>query len=468
MESSTKKKRGADRQITKDDDLENDTGDGEGNEGTTDGGFRKADKSILEKRRIVKAKRPTGGATSATASTTTVGTSKEGQEKVSTNPFASTVLVPSKDTGMNDSSKPKVFGASSGFAGFGSTKATTTTSAAGDGGGGFGSATAAKYKGFGTTVGSSSGFGFGGAAVAGAAAGSSSSGGATTKNLFDTSNMSPSFGFGTGIAATATSGTPSKSDTTDASGEANKDDAREKSSDGSPPSGPAAAADKPAARLPEQVKLTTGEESEEVLFEKRTKTFKLVDKTMEEDMSNDASTQEANAAAPSVPPSSATFSMTSSSKKDSEADDSPASADKAAETANGKNGEENTTTSSAAHATAKRTWQEVGVGPIKLLAGGRDKLRLVQRYQGKNPGDKPTKLLLNVPFWKEAKVLRQSDKYVQLTIPDTSEVATYCFKFKGDEEAAEFFDILMKQEANAKSLLAGAADGTTAEAEKAE
>ena len=438
-----KKKRTADRQITKD---EYEEGDGDGDDANNegDGSFVKAPEAVLKGRRIVKARRPAAAASSSEAETTTK----------STNPFANTTLV--ADSNNNNKDAPKIFGSGSGFGGFGAAAAsatTTTTTASGGGfGGGFGSAT--PYQGFATATGTSTGFGAFGAAAA-AAASTTKEGdttGVTTKNLFDTSKGAsavPSFGFGAPSSAATTTTTTTTAST--------KDD---KSS--AEPTTKAASATVPTVQLPasDAVHVTTGEEDEKVLFEERAKAFKLVEDTKEDDNIDSTTTQQA--AAPCVAPSSTSFAAKAKESGPDAAAGSPAKRDtkdttttdsttEAAVAEETKTSETTTATAATTATTTHKRWQELGVGPLRLLQGGPQALRLVQRYQGKNPGDRPTRVLLNEPLYREATILRQGDKYIQVTMP-SAPPSTFNFKFVKEERALDFYNCLTKHKEHAKAL----------------
>lgn len=416
-EPPAKKKRVADRQIAKEDyDEDKEVGDND------DGTFRKADEATLQKRRIVKARRPAKVAGSA------------GESQPSSNPFANTVLVANKDVDASKTSKSstKVFGSGASFSGFGSAAAKSddkTSSGFGSTSGGFGSA-AGGFKGFATAPKTSGGFGGFGSAAA--------SGGGTTKNLFDTSNA-PAFGFG------------AKKTTTDDAEEKDGAEAGSKSPNASPA--------KPALKLPDQVELTTGEEKEEKLFECRVKTH-VMENTKEKG-DKESATQSASVAAPSVPPSSSSFSTATAKPTASEPDAAAGASPNSKADAKGE-------------ATGvKKEWKELGVGPLKVLEGGPNKFRLVQRYQGKNPGDQPTKVILNVPFFKESVVSKPGDKYVHLTsfLPSEEgkgcEPTTFSFKMKEEAQVKKLYELLLSKQKEAKAFFKKKEDSSKEEETKA-
>lgn len=439
-EPAAKKKRGADRQITKDDDPEGDEG---GQDDTADGSFRKADSSVMAGRRVVKARRPMASVAEATEAVAA---------KPSSNPFANTTLV----ADSSDSNKPKAFGAGSGFGGFGSATTAASSSSTGVGGfgsgssGGFGSA-GTQFKGFATAPATTTTGGFGSSGGFGSASATATTAdGVTTKNLFDTSKTSvPSFGFG---AAKPSEDDSNNNDKTKTAG------------------GESASSDAPATntsnnfstvQLPESdaVVVTTGEEGETVLFEERAKSFlRVMVDPKADDTEQTKTTQQA--AAPCVAPSSAS---TFAKKEDSDADaaaGSPAKqkqdgeeSESAAAVVAVVNDEDtnNAAAAKTAAATTEKRWKDVGVGPLKLLKGSKPgAYRIVQRYQGKNPGDKPTRVLVNEVLYREATMLKQGEKYMQLTLPPNGTI--YSFKFTKEERALDFYNCLTSHKAKAKLL----------------
>ena len=458
-EPEAKKKRVADRQITKDDaPSDNEDGDDAAANNGNNGTFRKADAAVLAKRKMVKARRPPPGVSAS-------------KEKASSNPFAKTTLVADTKTSTTststsnkekegvsttDNSTKKVFGSGSGFSGFGSAAAGATASS----GGGFGKASGV-YKGFATAPTNTGGFGFGAAAASAtpntttqtaedgdtkketttstAGFGSlaaAAAGGGTTKNLFDTSHLTNKSSFG-GFGSMATS--TSKDTEADASETKKEDGATE-----------ASPTKKSPVKLPDQVKLTTGEEEERVLLEIRCKTYKLVDTSLEETQNNSAN--EERKAAPSVPPSSS-----SAFSKSSGADAAAGSPAKdSSDDATKKDDESAIGADRSKDKQGKMRWQEIGIGPIKILAGGPNKLRLVQRQEisAHGPG---SKVILNEAFWKEANLTKPGDKYVQLTLPNVDNehaTQTYSFRFKLEEETQSMYNLLDKQKSEAKSCVA--------------
>ena len=260
-------------------------------------------------------------------------------------------------------------------ASFGGFKTTTSTSTS-SGFGAFGSSSTTT-TGFGTAA-TSTGFGTS----------------ATTKDeqkpaetsLFGSSNTGFSFGF----AKSASS--PSKN--------------------GSSPS-----ATSSSVKLPEHVELTTGEEDEINLHEIRCKSFKwVVQEAPKED-----TTQQLDKDNPSVAPSS-NFekAVTSSTNNNDEESKEDKEKDEEKEKSSG------------------HRWQELGVGPIRILKSRGDaphKIRLVQRREA-SPNGPAHKVILNVPIWKESTCNTTSEKHLSLTtVGSTGESETYTLKFKEVEHA---------------------------------
>lgn len=397
-EPPAKKKRTADRQLTKDDDPDQDDG-----ECVVGNGFRKADENVLAKRRIVKAKRP-------------VRTAEADSTTKSTNPFASVSLT-NNDTASKDSAaKPSVFGASSGFTGFGSVSADKksgfgSTSSGFGSGSTFGDAAGKKFQGFGTAT-TSGGFGFGSKA--------------TGSNLFDTSKVKTSFAFGA----------KKEEPKTDSSTTEKKEEEEKESTDDDKKSEAATA--KSAAEFPDQVELKTGEEDEAMLLEGRFKAYLL--KKVDE---NPAETNgEANTpAAPAVPPSASSFAKPKGDGPDAAAG-SPTKEPKADE-----EGEQ---------------WRfaDLGAGPLKVLEDKDKKIRIVQRRQGKNPGDPVMNVIINERVWKEDKLIATAGDKQQfkLVVPvgskDGAATKTIVLKSNSDDLSQSLFKLLEEKIKEAPSCFA--------------
>ncbi|KAL3939320.1 MAG: hypothetical protein SGBAC_005942 [Bacillariaceae sp.] len=369
-ESETKKKRTADRQITKDDGEDDD----EDVDAKLNQPFQKASEEVLSKRKILKVKRPANG----------------GSKPASSNPFATTILAAS--TTKASDSGAKVFGggsAFSGFGGFGSSKSSTSGGFGSSSGSGFGNAFGGGSSGFGSSSSSSGGFG---------AKASSNQEDDTTKastSLFGKPTGSTGFSFGFAKPSSA-----------------NKDSESSAAS--------------AAMTLPENVKLTTGEEDEVKMHEVRCKSFKMVAQVEAE-----AADERKESANPSVKPSSNFANKNQESSKSSDEKEG-----------DGEKG-------------PQHRWQEVGTGPLKILRSTDhgDRFRMVQRQESSKNGP-AHKVILNVPLWKEATCAELSEKQLRLTTPGSGESSTFTLKFKEAGEALAFSECIKDLCAEAKSCFA--------------
>jgi hypothetical protein len=376
---ATKKKRVAERQITKDD------GDNDSQQDDTEEqpsmGFQKADEETLKKRRIVKAKR-TGQATKPNGE----------DEAPKTNPFAK---LASSSSVFGSGFKSSGFGANNTSGGFGFGKS----------GGGF-----------------SVGSGFGAKSQA--------------------ANSSTASVFGSGF-----SGTSSESAST--------------------AFGATSSSSKPEAHaFPDEMELKTGEEDEVCVLEVRAKTHQFVEKNQ---VQSDAATKQDSA--PSVPPSSSNTTAakekdeksgqkesdtTTSAEQDETTKEKPKESQEEtnqdAESKEGKKEEQKPKASSKKH----QDWQELGIGPLRILRKSKGHSRVVQRRESA-PGGAGTKLLINAPLSKESQVTRPSDQHVRFTtIEPSGKAAIYLFKFKLKAEANRLENVLKTELANAASLVDGA------------
>jgi hypothetical protein len=376
---ATKKKRVAERQITKDD------GDNDSQQDDTEEqpsmGFQKADEETLKKRRIVKAKR-TGQATKPNGE----------DEAPKTNPFAK---LASSSSVFGSGFKSSGFGANNTSGGFGFGKS----------GGGF-----------------SVGSGFGAKSQA--------------------ANSSTASVFGSGF-----SGTSSESAST--------------------AFGATSSSSKPEAHaFPDEMELKTGEEDEVCVLEVRAKTHQFVEKNQ---VQSDAATKQDSA--PSVPPSSSNTTAakekdeksgqkesdtTMSAEQDETTKEKPKESQEEtnqdAESKEGKKEEQKPKASSKKH----QDWQELGIGPLRILRKSKGHSRVVQRRESA-PGGAGTKLLINAPLSKESQVTRPSDQHVRFTtIEPSGKAAIYLFKFKLKAEANRLENVLKTELANAASLVDGA------------
>mmetsp|Transcript_25389 Transcript_25389/g.62487 ORF Transcript_25389/g.62487 Transcript_25389/m.62487 type:complete len:398 (-) Transcript_25389:86-1279(-) len=369
-DDASKKKRMADRQITKDDGEDDGEDDGDAK---LDQPFEKASEEVLSKRKILKVKRPANGG-----------------PKPGSNPFQATKLTTS-DTKASDSG-PKVFGGSSAFSGFGGFGSSSSSTS-----GGFGSSSAG---GFGSAFGTSSAFGSALSSSGGFGAKASSStdedAAKTTTSLFGKPTGSTGFSFG--FAKTSTAKKDSESSATPA-----------------------------AVTLPENVKLTTGEEDEVKMHEVRCKSFKMV----AQEEARVATEERKESANPSVKPSSNFENKNQESSKSTD--------DKEGDEKKGP----------------QHRWQEVGTGPLKILRSTDhgDKFRMVQRQESSKNGP-AHKVILNVPLWKEAACAKLSDKQLRLTTPGSGESLTYTLKFKEAGEALAFSECIQDVCEEAKSCFA--------------
>ena len=188
--------------------------------------------------------------------------------------------------------------------------------------------------------------------------------------------------------------------------------------------------------LPDQVELANGEEQELNLHEARCKTFKWVPDVLDEDpddtegrpSSSTTTTTPKEAAPPSVPSSNSFQVGPPKDAKEDNAKDKTSSADN------------NATSDTTA---APFRWQEIGVGPLKLLQDDESnppKYRLVQRRES-TPNGPATKVLLNLPIYRESKAsLKQGqENYLSFcTIGPDGVTETYLWKFKEVAHARQF------------------------------
>jgi len=446
--AEAKKKRTAERQMTKDDyDDEGDEEDGRGGDRLKQG-FQRASDEVLAKRKIFKARRPPAGAGSSADGGGSGGKNlfanafgglvqKNGESQTSTTtaaaPKSSSSEAEAAATATSESAaetdkKPKVFGSSTGFAGF--KTAVETSNSGGFGSGGFGS-----VGGFGSSANSSNGAssstttGFGASASNPFTGGfsfvqkSTSGFGSASKfgNLNEKDESTTNSPFGSDPPGTKSSPASKKNDN------GNDGDKEQTSSEGPKGEGAQEESHLPptAAVFPENVNLTTGEEGERVFYEGRCKSYTQVpieQKGEDKDDSTDGgdngkTTEKAN---PSVKPSAAFQEAISSAKKtQSSAEEAPGS--ETAETT--KVGDEKSSqetkpqekkeahdekskpisTNKTSAAIGGWRWQEKGIGPIKILQDEEhpDKFRIVHRQEGFKDGPGHA-LLLNRSIWKES------------------------------------------------------------------
>ena len=463
-----KKKRGADRQITKDDGEDGEDGaDGAPPTGT----FQKADAATLAKRKIFKVKRPstTVAATSVATTTTAAATMQDNQQHDTdtkkSNPFATAL------SGFGGAMT-----STTGFAGFGTAavggtagSATTTT--------GFGFASSSSTSG----AMSLGGFGsFGGASKLGdttfgfpsvhpSPATTTAPTGTTVGSAFGSAKNSifgagdtPKFGF----ASTVLSANSSTAGAGDAEA---------------------------SVLLPVDVEVTNGEEGEELLFEMRSKSFQLV--TAEDDSEEEGETPSAQEtlqpASMSVPPSSSTAPTTGASTSTFVMVPQDEKQDPVSTKASTMGEQHQQQPSSGAHVSSEEDaasksmeppndtitnntqpqqqrqqhrWSELGKGPLRVLQNKETrKARIVQRRENA-AGGQGTKLLLNTVLNKDSKLTRPSDKHVQLVTVGTSNGAaiSYLFKLRNPGDAKQLEGVLQQviQDDNKKGLWGCERDST--------
>jgi hypothetical protein len=231
--------------------------------------------------------------------------------------------------------------------------------------------------------------------------------------------------------------------------------------------GATSSSSKPEAHaFPDEMELKTGEEDEVCVLEVRAKTHQFVEKNQ---VQSDAATKQDSA--PSVPPSSSNTTAakekdeksgqkesdtTMSAEQDETTKEKPKESQEEtnqdAESKEGKKEEQKPKASSKKH----QDWQELGIGPLRILRKSKGHSRVVQRRESA-PGGAGTKLLINAPLSKESQVTRPSDQHVRFTtIEPSGKAAIYLFKFKLKAEANRLENVLKTELANAASLVDGA------------
>jgi len=466
VEESTKisRKRVADHQLSKDDYEENQDSDGE-TDNVAVGELPKASAQVLQQRRIVRVPRNANGdwdasrgrkkgseapaettttASSSSATTTQIESkalksSDSSSGPAPSNPFANVQLKANDDKDSKEeetkdattATKAKVFGASSGFSGFG--QAANASSS----GGFFGTA--------GKSAGSSSGFGFG-------TSNSSFAGFASTSKT--------SGGFGSFASASAT-----KADTTTSTIDA-KDAAATTSTTVEPAGTTTIASNTAVVDLPQQYELRSGEEEETVLLEQRCKTHRWESHSVDATKATsdkDAPPPSAKAAAiPSVPPSSGLFGSNAAEGKSTNKEDADESKDPPADSVE-SNEAKTRATELSKDVKPEMRWHEAGTGPLRVLKKTNDEssgdseagysLRLVQRRET-SPCGPATKVIINVPLWKESTFEKPSEKHVKVnTVNAHGKTTTLLCKFKTSMDADQVFELLKKQCENANSMV---------------
>lgn len=444
-EPSAKKKRTAGRQITKDDGDDSDSS----TEVLKPGSFQKAAPEILKKRRILRARVPTGNVESHKSTTIPTAAAdeadekkeKEGaeKEKECTEKSADDVneIGEGKDDAAKDSTSEEKTNTSNPFAAvtfssavgtnpfaaaFSKPKTGADSEAPSTGFGSFASGS----TGFGSTFGSTSGFGSNKTDPKKPLFGSSSSGmlfGQSTNSGFGSSTGFASASTTTKIGSNTSSFFNSKSSATTPFGLSNTHK-KEDSISGSK-NDEDQTTDK---EQEESLALSNGEEGFESIFQTRAKLFKRMPVEEKKEQTDKNTT----AASQSVPPS-------ASSNITSQSVPSTSNGSKSGENT-GENGADNNHDKNKSNA-IKMDWKEVGIGPLKILKSTEDniendngsstkkaedfsgnepatntslnKLRLVQR-RGSTAGGHGTKLILNLSLRPECQVNRQAEKYVRL------------------------------------------------------
>jgi hypothetical protein len=224
-----------------------------------------------------------------------------------------------------------------------------------------------------------------------------------------------------------------------------------------------------AAALPDKVNLKTGEEGEEEIHSGRCKAFEWVLGT-EDDSSGDTNDRDetknkTNLSVKSSTQFQAAISTTKSKaagnddnndndQTDAAKGDKSSSPSEDASTNEETNGKE---TSAAAAASTKPSseetassmqfrWMELGIGPVKILRSksNPERLRLVQRRESSKNGP-ATKVILNVPLWKESTCERdrQALQYLRLKTMKEGKMCQYSLKFKESSDAGYFHHHLM-------------------------
>jgi hypothetical protein len=465
-----KKKRGAEAQITKDDYEDGDSDDAEDDEKLKQG-FKRASDEVLKKRKIYKVKRTFGAPkpaedtkTSATTAAPTAlsfidkkattasgsgsnppaSTTPAATTNGSSNPFASTVLASSSTEKPTEiASTPKKvfgFGSASGFGAANSGSATGKGSSVFGGAGGFaGFGSGGKSSGFGSSSSSSSSSSPGSSKAF--VFGSSASGG-TTKSIF-----------GNVGASSITFSLSKKSDNSNDSSSLKE-------------------ADDKATKLPEKVELKTGEEDEEEIHSGRCKSFEWVVEDNSGGAEGDSANGNKNKTNLSVKSSTQfqTAISTTSSKDhgdDTEEKDEAKVAESAIDATQEKDADTAASVSKDSGASVKYRWMELGIGPVKILRSksNPERLRVVQRRESSKMGP-ATKVILNVPLWRESTCERdrQAQQYLRLKTMKEGKMCQYSLRFKENVDAGYFHHHLTDQLPLARQCFTGEAAATTEKA----
>ena len=387
MTNNSRKKRTAEVQITKDDDPKSEEEEGE--EGVVVSlGIPRASEGVLKSRRIIHAKRPVTGDSGNNGGSST---------KVSANPFQQISLANNKDESrktVEDESKPTKEDPSSAAAGDKKSEKSESTFVFGSNsqsskgfaslfGGGFGSSssnTSSSFGGFAAAAAATSAAGFGQKSTAPTGFGFSSE----KEKLPSTT---------TALAASEEPTEPNNQDGVD-------DDAKSNTSGTLPPV------------LPETYEYQLGEENENILWEGRVKTMRFVTRELQEE--NVASSAPA---APHIPSATTSFGTSATSNA-------------------------NDTKETSSSKRIEQSWQDVGIGLLKVLEDPQTgKRRLLQRSQIQ-PNSVPTKVLLNIALIPDTTTLQLQDNhtkfYVKMIVLQDQTTQTYLVRFPSLKLAQEF------------------------------
>ena len=400
-----KLKRGADRQITKDD-ADADDGDGD-NKGEVIDGFKRANADTLKKRKILKVKRSNISGTAGAA----VGgnASSAGDETCG----ASTAAVDKSDKTSNGANGGTFAGLS--FAGAAASNPFASIQMSG--GGGFGGFSSSSNNG-----GNDESEGVKQSTTLSFASSANSNPFAAASSKLNGSGSGFS-GFGSGWGKTVADS--SKVDSIASSSSTEK-------------TNPAQSVDDTASAsaggiLQTEENISNGEEGEECLFECRAKLFRLAKKIIKEKVQKSPNMDNVSNG------------IVAASQKEQ----SQLSSGKQEESKNDKNEKESEKQEEAKN---EMEWREVGIGPARLLKkskNGSSSTRVVMRRETQ-PGGSGTKVILNLQFRDGlAKAEKSGEKFVQLTIiSDKKEV--YLFKVKKVEEADRMMTLMNEAILNSK------------------
>jgi hypothetical protein len=210
--------------------------------------------------------------------------------------------------------------------------------------------------------------------------------------------------------------------------------------------------------LPDKVDLKTGEEGEEEIHSGRCKSFVWVlgtDGDSADD--NDHGETSSNKSKTNLSVQSSTqFQAAISSSKSSNDDNDQTDTTKGDKSSNSDDAthQENNGAGTAVSAASKLSeeasmqfrWMELGIGPVKILRSksNPERLRLVQRRESSKMGP-ATKVILNVPLWRESTCERdrQALQYLRLKTMKEGKMCQYSLKFKENVDAGYFHHHLM-------------------------